>query len=624
MKTKGYTGKILEVDLTGGGIKDAVIDEDTLRQYVGGRGLAARILWDRLGSKWDEVNPFGPENLLLVLTGPMTGYFPGGRVCISGKSPQSNGIVGSTIAGEFPIELKCAGYDGIVFSGKAEKPVYLFVTDGQAEIKDATHIWGKGRVETIKVLNREGIDALEKRDPKGREWKEPSILYIGPAGETNSRVAAVVGKWTHGAGYGGYGGVMGSKNLKAIMAKGTGPLPETANIKKVKGLIGEVCNAAFGWDIFRRWGTGYLGYTVGADTSSEPVRNWQEEWHNEVEFGVTKFEQRVWVKKYWGDFNCPTTCLKIAMPKTGPYKGYFTDNPDYELQAYEGPNLGVFSPEANTYLVALIDDLGFCGIQAGNVLGFAAELYQRGILSKEDLGGIDLKWGDTEAFAKLMGMIARREGIGDILAEGTYRAAVKIGEMKGKDLMKYAVHEKGMGIGAHGIKSTLDYPIPISYACSTQAGDHTSTAYLPLTHGNSELSIILHDSGVYCWFNTFKIEFNLIIDFLNAVTGWKVTPDEWYGTLAPRILQIQKATLLIGGPDVKWDPSVDDDNPPRFKEPLPSGPKAGATIDQSKFEESRKEYYKAVGWDERGIPTSATLKKLGLNDVDKLLKEKIE
>jgi len=623
MKTKGYAGKILEVDLTEGKIKETVPNEKMLKEYVGGRGLAARILWDRLGGKWDEVDPLGPENLLLVLTGPLTGYFPGARVCISGKSPETNGIIGSTIGGEFPVELKCAGYDGIIFSGKAEKPVYLFVTDGQAEIKDARHVWGKEAKETLKILNREGREELAKRDPKGREWKEPSVIYIGPAGECCSRVAAVVGKWTHGAGYGGYGGVMGSKNLKAVVAKGTGPLPETSNIKKVLKLIDEVCEAAYANDAFRRWGTGSAGYTVGADTSSEPVRNWQEEWHNEVGFGVTKFEQRLWVKRYWGDFNCPTTCLKLAMPKTGPYKGYITDNPDYELQAYEGPNLGIFDPEANTFLVARMDDLGFCGIQAGNVLGFAGELYQRDILTKEDLNGIELKWGDADAFAELMEMMAKREGIGDILAEGTYRAALKIGEMKGKDLLKYAVHTKGIGIGAHGIRSRLDYPIPISYACSVQGGDHTSPAYLPINHVMSELSIVLHDSGVYCWFNAFTIQIDLIIDFLNAVTGWSITPDEWYETLAPRTIQIQRAALLISGPDVKWDSLKDDDNPPRFYEPLPSGPKAGATIDRSEFEKMRKDYYKAAGWDEQGIPTSKTLKKLGLSDVDKTLKEKV-
>lgn len=623
MKTQGYAGKILEVDLTKGDIKEAVLDEKILKQYVGGRGLAAKILWDRLGSRWDEIDPLGPENLLLVLTGPLTGYFPGGRTCISGKSPQSNGIIGSTVAGEFPIELRCAGYDGIIFSGKAEKPVYLFVTDGEAELKDAGHLWGKEAIETVKILNKEGREELAKKDSKSREWKEPSLIYIGPAGETQSRVAAVVAKWTHGAGYGGYGGVMGSKNLKAISAKGTGPLPKVADIEKVKELIDQVCEACYTNDAFRRWGTGEFGYTVGAATSSEPVRNWQEEWHDETSFGVTKFEQRVWVKRWWGDFNCPTTCEKIAMPRTGPYKGHITDNPDYEHMAYEGPNFGIFSPEANTYLVSRIDQLGFCGIQAGNVLGFAAELYQRGILTKEDLGGVDLKWGDTDAFAKMMDVMVEREGIGDILTEGTYRAAVKIGEMKGKDLMNYAVQEKGVALGAHGIRSRLDYPSPISYACSVQSGDHTSTAYLPLTHGNSELNIILHDSGVYCWFNTFKIETPLIIDFLNAVTGWKVTYDDWINTMAMRILQIQRAALLIGGPDVKWKASVHDDNPPRFYEPLPSGPKAGATADRSEVQKMTKEYYKAVGWDEQGIPESKTLKKLGLEDIDAALKDKV-
>jgi aldehyde:ferredoxin oxidoreductase len=312
------------------------------------------------------------------------------------------------------------------------------------------------------------------------------------------------------------------------------------------------------------------------------------------------------------------------MSKAGYFKGAITDNPDYENQAYVGTNLGIFTPEENVYLMALLDDLGLCGIQTGNILGFVGELYEKGILTKEELGGIEPKWGNVEAFASIARMIAERVGIGDVLAEGTYRAALKIGKVKKMDLLRYAIVEKGIAIGAHGIRSGKDYTAeggPMSFACSVQGGDHTSIAYLPLTHGNSELTTILHDSGVYCFFNVFEDEaFNLIWDFFEAVTGWKIGPEEWYETTARRILHIQRATLLLGGPDYRWDPKIHDDNPPRFYEPLPSGPYAGKAIERIKFEEYKREYYEAIGWDEHGIPKSEELKRLGLEEVDRRLR----
>jgi len=623
---RGYAGKFLEVDLSAERTKDVVFDESVLRQYIGGRGLAAKILWDRLGDRWEAIDPLGPENILLVLTGPLTGFFPGGRVCVSGKSPQSNGIVGSTVAGEFGIELKCQGYDGLIITGRASRPVYISILESEVEIKEASHLWGKDGKETLKTLNREVIQELESRKPGYGEWKEPAVLYIGPAGEKKVRIAAVMAKWTHAAGYGGYGGVMGSKNVKALVAKGTGPLPEVADMNKVTELIDKVSKASYASDGMRRWGTGYAGYEVGARLSSEPVRNWQSEWHDERTYGVDRFEERVWIKRYWGDFGCPTTCLKLAMPKMGPFKGAIGDNPDYELQAYIGTNLGIFTPEESVYLSTVVDDLGICGIQCGNVLGFAGELYQRGILTREDLDGIDLKWGDANAFAALATKIANREGIGDILSQGTYRAAVKIAEMKKKDLLQYAVQVKGIGVGAHGNRSGLDYTTEISYACSVQGGDHTSVAQLPLTGGNSELSLMLHDSGVYCWFNVFPLAagFPEVWEFFRAVTGWEMAPEEWYGTTARRILHIQRAALLLGGPDFKWDPAIHDDNPARFYEVLPSGPKAGQKVDRNEFEAIKREYYEAVGWDERGIPRSDILKQLGLQSVDKALRQKLK
>ncbi|MGD8565014.1 MAG: aldehyde ferredoxin oxidoreductase C-terminal domain-containing protein [Candidatus Bathyarchaeota archaeon] len=619
----GYAGKFLQVDLSKDGIKDVKFSTDILKDYIGGRGLAAKILWDRLGKNWETVDPLDHSNVLLFLTGPLTGYFPGGRICVSGKSPQSNGVVGSTVAGEFGVELKCAGYDGIIVTGEAEEPVYLFIKDSDVEIRKAGKIWGKDAKQTVRLVTRECRGLLTKRFPRYGEWKEPSILYIGPAGENRVRTAVVAAKWTHAAGYGGYGAVMGSKKLKAIAVKGTGPLPEAADMKKVKQLIHAACKDIYDEHLWRKWGTAAAGYSVGAKTSSEPVRNWQEEWHNQKSFGVDKFENRVWAKRYWGDFGCPTTCLKISMVKAGQFKGAITDNPDYELQAYLGPNLGIFTPEENVFLASLIDDLGLGGIQTGNLLGFIAELFQRGILTRKDLGGLNPEWGNTEAFAALAKMIAYREGIGDLLAEGTYRAALSIEKMKNFDVMPYAVHCKGISIGAHGVRSRKDYPSIISYACSVQGGDHTSIAKLPLTNSGSELLSIFHDSAVYCWFNVFGIPRNLKFRFYEAVTGKKMTREEWINTKGMRILQIQRALLLLGGPDFKWIPEQHDKNPLRFYEPLPSGPYKGRKVQKKMFNTQKKRYYKAVGWNNDGFPKTNQLKKLGLEEVGRVLEKSL-
>jgi aldehyde:ferredoxin oxidoreductase len=615
----GYAGKFLEIDLSDDSYRNVKIQDELLKDYVGGRAVAAKILCDRLIGKWEKVDPLGPENLLLLLPGPLTGFYPGGRVCVSGKSPQSNGVVGSTVGGEFGVELRCAGYDGIIVTGQAEKPVYVFIKDSDVEIRDASNIWGKDGKGTNTLLNRECRGLLTERYPRYGEWKEPAKLYIGPAGENRVRTAAVMAKWTHAAGYGGYGAVMGSKKLKAVAVKGTGPLPEVANLKKVKRMINTVCRNSYDNVLWRRWGTGGGGYSFGAETSSEPVRNWQEEWHDEKGYGVDQFENRLWVKQAWSDFGCPTNCLKIAVVKSGKFKGAITDNPDYELQAYLGPNLGLFTPEEDVFMAALIDDLGLCGIQTGNVMGFAAELFQRGILSKEDLDGIELKWGNARAFATLARKIALREGIGDLLAEGTYRAALKIGEMKGKDVLQYAVQSKGIGIGAHGIRSGKDFSTPIGYACSVQCGDHTSMTDVPIEGSESEVWEIFNDSAVICMFNSFGFSRNFKFDFYNAITGLSLTREDWARGGGLKTLQIQRALLLLGGPDLKWNPKVDDDNPPRFYELLPSGPCKGKTADKTSVRESVQEYYKEAGWDKNGIPKSSTLRKLKLENVDKAL-----
>lgn len=612
--TNGYAGKLLEIDLSNEETKEIGLEATTLNKYIGGRGLASKLLWDRLGEKWEEIDALSAENLLLILTGPLTGYYPGGRICVSGKSPQSNGIVGSTVAGDFGPELKCAGYDGLILSGKAKSPIYLIIKDEEILFKDADSLWGKGAKETIRKVKREARGIFQTKAPNYGKWKDPAMIYIGQAGEKKVRMASVMAKITHAAGYGGYGAVMGSKNVKAVAVKGTGPLPDVEDWQKVKDLMNKINKECYQNERFRRWGTGAGGYTVAVNSSSEPVKNWQEEWHNRKEFGVNEFE-KLWVKRYWADYNCPISCMKLGFVKSQPYEGSLSDLPDYELQAYMGPNLGVFSPEENMHLSSLVDEYGICGIQGGNILGFAAELYQRGILTKEELGA-KLEWGNTDAFEKLIDKIVNRNGIGDILAEGTYRAAKKLSEKKGEDLMQYAVQTKGIAIGAHGIRSREDYTTPISYVCSTQGGDHTSTASLD----NREDRSILTDSAVICNFVTYSSSPEHIWEFFQAVTGWDINTESWKER-ALRVLNIQRAVLLLGGPNIQWEPKGDDINPARFYEPLPSGPYEGRKADKEEVNEMREEYFKKVGWNEKGVPTSNTLLKLDLQRVDEKLKE---
>jgi aldehyde:ferredoxin oxidoreductase len=237
--SRGYTGKFLDIDLTKETIEEITIPETTLYQYFGGRGLAAKVLWDRLGKTWSKVDPLGPDNILTILTGPLTAIHPGSRICVSGKSPLSNGTIGSTASSEFPVELKCSGYDGLFVTGKASKPVYLLITDNKAEIRDAVHIWGKLGEDTIRILNAEVRKELTKRKPNVGLWRQPAMLYVGPAGENRVRTAAVLTKIAHAAGYGGYGAVMGSKNLKAVVAKGRGPLPDVAASKAMQIMLQE-------------------------------------------------------------------------------------------------------------------------------------------------------------------------------------------------------------------------------------------------------------------------------------------------------------------------------------------------------------------------------------------------
>lgn len=602
----GLNGKLLEINLDNDSVREKKIPLRVYRMFIGGRGLATYLLWRELGDNWEKIDPLGSENILLILTGPLTGYYPGIKLIVSGKSPQTNGVVGSAVSSEVAVELKAAGYDGLVIRGAAREPVYIYVENDKVEIRDASKLWGKKGLGFLKSLAGE----LKSDTGSGLESPPPS-LYIGPAGENRVRTAAVMSKLAHAAGYGGYGAVMGSKKLKAIVVKGTGPLPRVKDLRKVEEMRNRIIDLNRDRQKkFRQWGTTQGIWSTAYNTSSEPVKNWQEEWHNDERVSHLVFEQGYWIKNPWADWGCPLACMKVSRVLLKG-EAYLTDGPDYEMGAYLGPNLGIFDPDHIVALSSMADELGLCGIQTGNTMGFAFELYEKGILSREDVG-YELRWGDFQAAKRLLEDIAYRRGIGNLLAEGTLRAALKLMEDKKTDTLRYAVQVKGIGVGAHGVRSKRDYPQPIAYAASVQGGDHTSVAGLPKKSRESETWKAFLDSGVVCMFTSFVADEKTMIEYLNAVTGWNVTVDELYDEIGPRILSLQRILLLLGGPDIYWDPRIHDDNPPRFYEPLPTGPYKGSAVDRSEVKEKLLEYYREMGWDEDGIPLSDTLKKLGV------------
>jgi len=621
----GYAGKFAEIDLSKGTVKEVSFPEEVLRNYVGGRALGAYIVFSRLGDRWETIDPLGPENILVVLTGPVNGLYPGSRTCVTGKSPNSNGILGSSAGSWFDAAMKMAGWDGFIITGRASSPVYLWVFDDTIEIRDASKYWGKNITESRNGILREIRAELNKKRPS-RWHRPPPIALIGPAGENMVRNSAVIFDQEKAAGRGGYGAVMGSKNLKAIVVYGTKPLPEPAN----KDAWSTVRNALIQRNIqryasYRRWGTGRGIWQFGWWTASLPIRNWQDEWHDKVnETGPHVYEHGLWVRQFWARcWNCVQHCYKTAVVNNpGTPERLVSELPDYENQATHGSIADIWDPDEICRNTTLANELGFDTIGIGNTLAFAFELYEKGILTRDDVG-YELKWGDANAWRRLLQDVAlKRTELGKILALGEYRAALEIAKRKGKkpeDVLYYAIQCKGIEWGAHGIRSALDYTRwTISYAVSVQGGDHTSIASPRLE--DYELTPVVNDTAMFCNFTAPPLDQAAM--WLTAVTGWSYSTDT-LKTVAMRSIMIQRAALLLGGPDVKW---VDeqgramDVNPGRMvNEPLPSGPVKGKKVDPQVYSQELATYYQTHGYDEKGIPKSDVLASLGLDFVDKAL-----
>jgi len=621
----GYAGKFAEIDLSKGSIKEVTFPDEVLKTYAGGRALGAYIVFSRLAERWESVDPLGPDNILVVTTGPVNGLYPGSRTLVTGKSPGSNGIVGSSAGSWFDAAMKMAGWDGFVITGRASSPVYLWVLDDKIEIRDASKFWGKRITEARNGILKEIRGELDEKRPS-RHHRPPPIALIGPSGENLVRNSAVIFDQEKAAGRGGYGAVMGSKNLKAIVVYGTKPLPEPANKDQWATLRTTLMQRNIQrYASYRRWGTGRGIWQFGWWTASLPIRNWQDEWQDNIsQTGPQAYEHGLWVRIFWSRcWNCVQHCYKTAVVvEPGKPERLVSELPDYENQATHGSIVDVWDPDEICRNTMNANELGFDTIGIGNTLAFAFELYEKGVLSKDDVG-YELRWGDASAWRRLQEDVAyKRTELGKILALGEYRAAIEIAKRKNKkpeDILYYAIQCKGIEWGAHGIRSGLDYTRwTISYAVSVQGGDHTSIASPKME--DYELTPLVNDTAMFCNFTAPPIDQAAM--WLTAVTGFNYSVDT-LKTIAWRTLMIQRAALLLGGPDVKW---IDDNgkaidvNPGRMiNEPLPRGPVKGKKVDPSVYQQELQTYYQTHGYDEKGIPKSDVLKQLGLDFVDKAL-----
>lgn len=620
--SRGFAGKILRVDLSKSKWVAEDYPEEWMRKYLGGNGVAARILFDELKP---GVDPLGPENILVIGTGALTGtFFPNsGRWGAWAKSPLTTAVWGEAHSGgTWGPELKYAGFDLIVFYGRAEKPVYLFIDDGRVEIRDAKNIWGKDVFETDVVIKEEIGD------------EDVKSIYIGPAGEKLVRMACIMDSLYRAAGRCGMGAVMGSKNLKAVVCRGSKDI-EVENPEKFQEvctkLIRKMKENAITGETLPMYGTDALTNVINAH-GLLPTFNFQQGWHPDAWRNSGETLRETILLKNRGCRFCVIRCARFSLVNSGPYAGTIGEGPEYETVWAFGSQCGVFRLDAIHAANTLCNKYGIDTIETGNTIGWAMELYERGILTREDTDGLDLRFGNDGAMVELVRRIALREGkFGDLLAEGAKRASEKIG--KNSDKLFQGV--KWLGLPAYEPRGAWGHAL--NYATSNRGGCHLRAYMIApeilgvpkkmdpyAVEGKAEMCIWFQnyfavlDSVEVCKFVSFALTPDDIAEALSASTGWNITGEELLET-GSRIYNLERMIACRDGVRRK-----DDNLPDRsIKEPMPTGPAAGRTVPLTQLLD---EFYELRGWDkETGIPKPETLRKLGLEReaelAEKLLKK---
>lgn len=595
----GYNGKILRVDLSRMALVDEPLTYELARRYIGGAGFVAYFLWNELKA---GVDPLGPENKLIFALGPVTGLHLNGasRYCAGAKSPLTGGIAKSESGGFWMAELKRAGYDAIIVEGAAEKPVYLWICDGRAELRDAGGLWGKEVKETQEALRSDLGD------------KRVQVVSIGPAGEHRVRYACIMTGLADACGRGGLGAVMGSKKLKAIAVRGH-TLPEVADPEYVKSLRSTLLAQKHP---LSEYGTGGPEMIMHEQEGDLPVHNQRDGLFPNVKLinGVT-IKETVRVRMD-GCFACNVRCKKVVKfedpyPCDPEYGG-----PEYETLGALGSNCGVDDLKAICKGNERCNALGLDTISTGSSLAFLMECYEKGLITKEETGGIDFGFGNKDLMLETLEMIARREGIGDFLAEGTARMAGKIG--RGSE--RFAVNVKGLDAAMHDARAMPSFRI--GYMLHPIGADHCASigpGTTPMGIANlSPFGIqepVRQDYGprrmslfrLQQCFSTITDSMVLCImpaitppqkaELLKAVTGWNTG---WVELLqvAERIITTMRLFNLREG-----FTASDDELPERYYERKTDGILSTKDApDKALMLRARQLYYFYMGWDENGVP----------------------
>jgi aldehyde:ferredoxin oxidoreductase len=610
----GYTGKFLLVNLSSGECRDFSIDSQELGKYIGGSCLAAKLFLDRYDL---TVDPLSPGNPLMIMTGPLVGTgFPGtSRFTICSKSPQTGIWAESACGGTFGPDLKRAGYDGVVIEGRADSPVCLSITDGKAELTDASHLWGK--------------DIYEATDLIKEQEKSVKALVIGQAGEHLVRIAAIGNDKGHFSGRAGLGAVMGSKNLKAVTVKGTGKVGKADEEKfkaAQKQAMQEIKDSALTEGLHLMGSDANMD--LGMVTGDVPVKNWTSGGEYELASSLSGPTMREkYLTKAHACVNCPVACKRVVKVDDGKYTSEEGPGPEYETCAVFGTMM--MNPDLTAVIKAneLCNRYGMDTISCGSAIAMAMELYEKGTISRDDLKGIELTWGNMDAVLALVKAIAYREGFGDILAEGAVRAARKIGG----DAIDAVVHVKGLEApmhdprGFHGMG--LAYMMSNRGAChlqhfamATEQGmaswpqlfdmkdDYqgtTSEGKAALVY-NSENYGILANSLSICHYVAYIVRPETLLEVFNAVTGFGFT----FADLMKS--GMRDWTLKRGFNNLLGITKKDDVLPKRIMTALEEGGAAGSVPD---MELLLREYYAFRGLDERGFPKEEKLVELGLDEL---------
>ena len=614
MPRGGYVGKILKIDLTSEKI-DVIRTEKyfNIDLFIGGKGLAAYTLWKELKT---GIDPFSEDNLLVFATGPLTGTLcPGTRMCIATKSPLTGLFCDSYVGGHLGAEIKMAGYDAVIIGGKSEKPVYIWIHDENVEICNAENLWGLDTFRTEEMIRKEKGDMTIR------------VACIGPAGERLVRFAHVNVDRYRQAGRGGTGAVMGSKNLKALAVKGTGAIP-IYNVEEFMEKAREAHRVVLENETARarkRWGTART-IIFTADQDLLPTRNFREATFEAAEnLSAEVLEKRFWIK-HKACHSCPINCGKLGVVRSGRYAGTVVEGIEYETLALIGANCGIGNYEAVAYANLLCDMLGLDTISTGNVIAFAMECYEEGILTEKETEGLKLNFGNEESAIRLIEKIARREGLGDLLAEGVKRASEKLNSR----CRRFAMHVKGLELPGYDVRASpgmgLAYVTadrggchtrswPISYEISGKAPDGTvidrySTEKRAYIVKRQQDETTACDTLVACWFLKTAVGNERYVGMLNAAAGTELTVEEFLA-VGERIWNL---TRLF---NIREGLRKEDENLPdrAFEDPIPSGIAKGRKLEKSQLEYMLREYYAIRGWDENGIPRKEKIKQLKLDSL---------